>query len=92
MSENIVELESLKCQIEQLSKDHHITLLKILKKNIENLNENKNGVFINLTELPPIVIDELKNYCLYIKTQNIKLDTMESNQKEIKSNFFSGAS
>lgn len=89
MSENIVELESLKSQIEKLSKDHHITILKILKKNIENLNENKNGVFINLTELPPIVIDELKNYCLYIKTQNIKLETIESNQKEIESTFFS---
>ena len=31
MSENIVELESLKSQIEQLPKEHHITLLKMLK-------------------------------------------------------------
>ena len=91
MNENIidiVELENLKSKIETLSKEHHITILKILKKSMDNLNENKNGVFINLTEVSPNVLEELKSYCLYVKSQEIKLDTIENNQKEIESNYF----
>ena len=88
MSENIVELENLKSKIESLSKEHHITILKILKKTMNNLNENKNGVFINLTEVSSDILDELKNYCKYIDTQEKKLDKIENNQKEIESNYF----
>ena len=88
MSENIVELENLKSKIEALSKEHHITILKILKKTMNNLNENKNGVFINLTEVSSDILDELKNYCKYIDTQEKKLDKIENNQKEIESNYF----
>ena len=88
MSENIVELESLKSQIECLSKEHHITILKILKKTMYDLNENKNGVFINLTEVSPNILEELKSYCLYVKSQELKLDTIEINQKELETSYF----
>jgi hypothetical protein len=92
MNENIidiVELENLKSKIETLSKEHHITILKILKKSMDNLNENKNGVFINLTEVSSNILDELKNYCKYIDTQELKLDNIENSQKEIESSYFS---
>jgi hypothetical protein len=91
MNENmsdIVELEKLKSKIETLSKEHHITILKMLKKTIPDLNENKNGVFINLTDISPFALDELKNYCNYIDTQEVKLDKIENNQKEIESSYF----
>lgn len=91
MNENIVdivELETLKSKIESLSKEHHITILKILKKSMDNLNENKNGVFINLTEVSSNILDELKNYCKYIDTQEVKLDKIEHSQKEIESSYF----
>jgi hypothetical protein len=91
MNENIVdivELENLKSKIETLSKEHHITILKILKKSMDNLNENKNGVFINLTEVSSNILDELKNYCKYIDTQEVKLDIIENSQKEIESSYF----
>jgi|TARA_B110000967_G_C18896001_1_gene570689 hypothetical protein len=87
MSENIVELESLKRDIEHLSKEHHITILKILKKRIENLNENKNGVFINLSEISPAILEELTNYCLHVKSQELKLDTIDHSQKEMENLF-----
>lgn len=91
MNENIVdivELETLKSKIESLSREHHITILKILKKTMDNLNENKNGVFINLTEVSPKVLEELKDYCKYIETQEDKLDKIENSQKEIESSYF----
>lgn len=91
MNENIsdmVELEKLKSKIEMLSKEHHITILKLLKKTIPDLNENKNGVFINLTDISPVALNELKKYCNYIDTQEVKLDKIENNQKEIENSYF----
>jgi len=92
MNENIidiVELETLKSKIESLSREHHITILKILKKSMDNLNENKNGVFVNLTEVSSNILNELKNYCKYIDTQELKLDNIENSQKEIETSYFS---
>jgi len=89
MSDNITELENLKTEIEILDKQHHITILNILKNDSNIiLNENKNGVFVNLTELSEKTLDELKNYCLYVKSQEIKLENMENDQKEIENNYF----
>ena len=89
MSDNISELENLKTEIEVLDKQHHITILNILKNDSNIiLNENKNGVFVNLTELSEKTLDELKNYCLYVKSQEIKLENMENDQKEIENNYF----
>ena len=89
MSDNITELENLKTEIEILDKQHHITILNILKNDSNIiLNENKNGVFVNLTELSEKTLDELKNYCLYVKSQEIKLENMENDQKQIENNYF----
>jgi hypothetical protein len=50
---SIPEIESLKNSVESLSKMHHIEILKIIKKNKSvKINENKSGVYINLTFLP----------------------------------------
>ena len=89
MGDNICELENLKSEIEVLDKEHHITILNILKTDSNIiLNENKNGVFVNLTELSEKTLEELKNYCLYVKSQEIKLENMENDQKQIENNYF----
>ena len=84
----IEKLELLKKDIELLSKEHHVHILKLLKNNNVNINENKNGVFLNLTELSEIVIDELQNYCLYIKNQEVKLNDMQESQDKIEKELF----
>ena len=57
-------LKNLKEKIEKMSKYHQVEILRVLveKHNIA-INENNNGVFINLTELDYIVIEDLGNLC-----------------------------
>jgi len=87
---NIIELENLKSEIEKLSKEHHVSILKILKKETSiTLNENKNGTFLNLTEVPSETLESLLKYCSYVKNQNDNLNDIEIAQKEIESSFFS---
>jgi len=74
----INEIENLKRSIEVLSKTHHIEILKILKKFPEvKLNENKSGVYINLTFLSKIVLDSITEYLTYINGQEKMLEYAE---------------
>ena len=83
----MVELDKMKSRIEGMNKLHHIEILKILKKSLNvKLNENKNGVFVNLSFLPIEVIDEMKSYVSYVGEQEKSILTMEAQQEEYKKN------
>ena len=45
------DLNKLKNLIETLDKQHHIPILKIIYDSNEKYSENKNGTFINLSQL-----------------------------------------
>jgi hypothetical protein len=63
-----MELESIKNEIERMDREQHIYIAELLiRKHITDNDENKNGIFINLTNLKPEVITDLKNF---IKKQN----------------------
>ena len=82
-------LEQLKTTIENLDKHHHIEILKILKKKPQiKLNENRNGVFINLTYLPNDVLTEIIDYLNYINDQEILLNPIEKQKENYKHFFF----
>lgn len=84
---DLVELDRMKTRIEGMNKLHHIEILKILKKNANvKLNENKNGVFVNLSFLPAEVVDEMKSYVAYVGEQEKSIHTMEVQQEEYKKN------
>ena len=51
------------------------------------LNENKNGIFINLTSLNDKIIYELDKYLEYVEKQETQLSETET-QKSILSNTF----
>ena len=53
-SVNVNHLEELKQKIEALEKFHQIEILQILSKNLCKLNENKNGIFVNMSFLPSL--------------------------------------
>jgi hypothetical protein len=85
-----MKLEQLKDQIEAMAKTHHIEILKILKKNQNvKLNENKNGVYVNLSFLPQITVDEVINYVNYINDQENCLQSLELRKDDFKNTFFS---
>ena len=81
-------LENIKNAIEVMNKYHQIEILKILNKNTCKLNENKSGVYVNMSFLPEETIVELEKYIDYIKDQEESLVKMEFQKEEFKNTFF----
>jgi hypothetical protein len=52
------------------------------------INENKSGVYINLSFLSEKTITELEKYVEYTKDQEDSLNTMEYQKEEFKNAFF----
>jgi hypothetical protein len=71
-----------------MNKYHQIEILKILSKNLCKLNENKSGVYVNLSFLNSETIDELQRYIDYTNEQETSLITVEYQKEEFKNAFF----
>ena len=82
-------LTLIKNKIERMSKNNQIEILKILKKyqNIK-LNENKSGIFVNLSFLSKEIIEEIDKYVNYVNDQEIDINTIETQKHEFKNTFF----
>ena len=81
-------LEKLKTKIESLNKYHQLEVLKILSKSLCKINENKSGVYVNLSFLEKSVIDDMIKYLEYIKEQEETFNTMEYQKEEFKNSYF----
>ena len=76
-------------KIESMPQFNQIEILKIISKHKEIiLNENKNGVHINLTEINTSVINELTEYLNYINTQELNLNILEIQKEQFKNEYF----
>ena len=85
---NIVELNIIKDAIDKMVKINQVEILRILKKNPKiNLNENNYGVHVNLSDLPPSTIQEIKNYINYVNTQEKNLNNIELQKNNMKTLF-----
>ena len=83
------DLENVKQKIEAMAKIHQIEVLRILKNSPgTKINENKSGVFINLSFLPSPTIDAVVGYIQYIQEQERTLQMAESQKNTFKSEFF----
>ena len=83
------DLNSISEKIEVMPKFNQVEVLRILSKDTTiTLNENKYGTFINLTELPESMIDNLKNYINYVNTQEHNLNQLEKQKEEFKNIYF----
>ena len=84
-------LTLIKDKIEKMPKNNQIEILKILKQNQAiKLNENKSGVFINISFLPKETIEELAKYVKYVCDQESVINEIESQKQEFKNTFFVG--
>lgn len=81
-------LQTIKSRIESMDKYQQIEILKILSNNQCKLNENKSGVFINMTFLDKKTIDDLNTFIEYIQEQEESLKTSEYQKKEFQNSFF----
>ena len=86
--EKVENLNKLKTKIESMEKHHQIEILKILSKNLCKLNENKSGVFVNMTYLDEHIIKEMEDYISYVKTQEENLITTEYQKQEFINSYF----
>lgn len=82
------KLEMIKQSIESLNKFHQVEILRILSKNLCKINENKSGVYVNLSFLDETTIEELETYLDYTKEQETLLTTTEYQKQEFRNSFF----
>ena len=78
------ELENIKHRIEVMNKPDQLEILKLLSKHLCKLNENKSGVFINMSFLSNDILEEMKNYINYTQEKTTNLETMEYQKDEFK--------
>lgn len=80
---------SLKTNIENLNKFHQIEILKIFNEENSNMiNENNNGIFINLIDLSETLYQKLNEYLIYVNVQQKQLTSIEEKKINIENEFF----
>lgn len=85
MSDEIIKLKK---NIEKMDIIHQKKIFSILKNNNIHISENRNGSFINITNLQPNIIEELKVYIKYINKQEKSLIDVENLKEELQKDFF----
>ena len=89
MQNNYEQLDIIRSQIENMSKFNQIEILRILTKNDSVIiNENKYGIHINLSELPNNILNEIMVYIKYVNTQEMYLNSAETEKEIYKNTFF----
>jgi hypothetical protein len=81
-------LTNVRDSIESMSKFNQVEILRILTKHSVTINENKYGIHINLTDISLPIIEELKIYINYVKSQELQLDQTEKQKESFKNIFF----
>lgn len=78
---------TLKNKIELLHRDKQIEIFNNLHKKNIIFSENRNGIFINMNEIPKSIIKELIIYIDYIEKQDDLLNTIEDEKNQIEQSF-----
>ena len=83
-----VVLKQMKDRIEALNQHHQIQILKIMAQCNVGMTENKNGSFINLTNVEDAVISKINEYLSYVDEQESQLNQVENQKTELTKQFF----
>jgi len=85
----MTELKDLKNVIENFGVNYQIEILRILYEyDNDLLNENNNGVFINMMHLDNKVINKIQKYINYVEAQQQQLTKVEKEKMNIENKFF----
>jgi hypothetical protein len=74
--------------IESLENSHHIEIAKILKTNNVYLNENSNGIFVNLNKISAKVYKDICNYIDFIRKQESDINKDEKLKRNLQTTYF----
>jgi hypothetical protein len=84
-----MDLDTIKRTVESFSKKHQLGVLKIIKENdCAIINENKSGVYINMTFLSQQTIEKIRAYIVYVRDQENILNPIEYQKEDFKNTFF----
>jgi hypothetical protein len=81
-------LMSLKEGIENMPVVHQIEILRILHNKQTQINENKNGVFVNISKLNDTTLSELEGYMRYVIQQEKQLNEIEQQKQQLTKEYF----
>ncbi len=77
------KLQNIKKIVENYNIEQQEDILNIIREGDDvSINENKNGFFINLTNLHNDIITKIEKYMEYIVLQEKHLTNVESQKKE----------
>lgn len=82
------DLIKLARAIEVLEPFHHIEIGKILKLNNVYLNENSNGIFVNLNKISYKTYNEICSYIDFIKKQESEINKDEKLKRNLQTTYF----
>lgn len=86
---SVSELNYLRESIQNMNKFNQVEILRILNKHKDViLNENKNGIHINMSELRKEILDELSVYIKYVNTQESNLNVVEKEKQDYRDAYF----
>jgi hypothetical protein len=88
MQDRIDKLTIMKNSIENMDKTNQIEVLRLLNNHDVVLNENKNGIYINLSELDENIIDQIDKFVIYIHNQENRLTEEETEKQSYKNIYF----
>lgn len=84
-----MDLEQMKTIIETWTKKHQIEVLRIIHQGTPSIiNENKSGIYVNMTFLTNETIDQLRQYIDYVQDQESMLKPLETQKEDFKNTFF----
>jgi hypothetical protein len=85
---NAERLELLKTRVECMDKKQHVEILRILKtSSLVQLNENKSGIFVNLSFLPENILSQIEEYIKYVDDQEKTLSGVEKIKEMYKTEY-----
>jgi hypothetical protein len=84
-----MNLMDLKDKIEQMSKSRHVELARILIHEYKiQYDENQNGIFVNMSELTPVIIHKMMDFTRYIEQQETDFLQIETEKNGLKDTYF----
>jgi hypothetical protein len=83
------KITAMRDAMEQMNKHNQVAALRILKDSDVTLNENKNGTYINLTDVSNATKRQLELFIEHVNMQEESLEQAETQKNAYKTEFFS---
>jgi predicted component of viral defense system (DUF524 family) len=83
-----MDLDTIKKTIEVWPKHHQLEILKIIKNSATTINENKSGIYVNMSYLSEKTLQEIYTYIKYVQDQEQILTPLETQKEGFKNTFF----